>query len=175
MRRIATTLTNNGTLDGQVSLIGGGNLLTNSGLITITDAGTPLGNAVEVRGTFAQTATGTLALRVNAIGASDSLLAHAANLGGKLRATIQPGLYGASITYGSVILATNPITTKFAQVTATSPFFSAIASYNATTVDLTLSRYGFGSVPGETLNQQRVGNALEANYSVGVTGNAKTL
>lgn len=173
---VGSTVTNNGTLDGQVFLFGSGNLLTNSGLIKITDAGTPLGNAVAVDGTFTQTSAGTLAVRVDSTGASDKLVATTANLGGTLRVAIQPGFYGAPITYSSIISATNPITSQFAQVTATSsPFFGVAATYNTTTVDLTLTRYGFGSVPGETLNQRRVGNALEANYSAGVTGNAKTL
>jgi len=53
---------------------------------------------------------------------------------------------------------------------SSSPFFNAMATYNATTVDLTLTRYGFGSAPGETHNQQQVGAALAATSQRSMPG-----
>ena len=41
-------------------------------------------------------------------------------------------------------------------------------------VDLSLTRIGFGSVPGETKNQRAVGAGLDAAYSTTLTGNAAT-
>ena len=102
---VGSTLTNNGTLDGQMLLMGMGNSLINAGLITISDPGTPLvaGN-LYFGGTFTQTAQGTLALRVDNAGQHDGLSADGqAKLNGTLRAVLQPGLYGSSITYTNVL------------------------------------------------------------------------
>lgn len=180
------TVTNNGTLDGRVNLDSGGgpgNTFVNAGLITITDTGTPVGANHIIDGTFTQTASGTLALRVNNAGVSDFLSnsgagALTATLGGKLGAVVQPGLYANSTTYIGVLSATDPITTQFSQVQAfaagtTAPlaFFTATATYNPTSVDLTLTRIGFGAVPGETFNERAVGNALNALYSTSLSGN----
>ncbi len=178
-------VTNNGTLDGRVFLDSGGgpgNTFVNAGLITITDPGTPVGTGHVIDGSFTQLSSGTLALRVNSAGVSDFLSngsgALTATLGGKLSATVQPGLYANSTTYVGVVSATNPITTQFSRVQAFAPgstaplaFFTATATYNPTSVDLTLTRVGFGAVPGETFNQRAVGNALTAAYSTGLTGN----
>ncbi|HEY6254499.1 MAG TPA: hypothetical protein VIY51_01775, partial [Xanthobacteraceae bacterium] len=176
------TVINNGTLDGVIALTSPGNALTNSGLIAITDQGTALSLPDYSVATFTQTPKGTLGLRVNNAGASDHLVAGTANLGGTLGAVVQPGLYSASTTFTSVVTATNPIVTKFAQsqafatgTTAPLAFFTATAAYNANAVDLTLNRTPFGAVSGETLNQQQVGNTLNASYSVNLTGNQATL
>ncbi|WP_083931498.1 autotransporter outer membrane beta-barrel domain-containing protein [Methyloferula stellata] len=177
---------NNGTLDGRIYLDSGGgpgNTFLNAGLITITDTGTPVGANHIIDGTFTQTASGTLALRVNNAAVSDVLSNSGAGtltatLGGRLGAVVQPGLYANSTTYIGVVSATDPITTQFSQVQAfaagtTAPlaFFTATATYNPTSVDLTLTRIGFGAVPGETFNERAVGNALNALYSTGLTGN----
>jgi len=162
------TLANTGTIDGAIYLHLN-NTLTNSGLITTTDPTQQFGSAFTIGGTFTQTAAGTLGLRVDSAGNVDQLAATTANLGGTLRALVQPGLYGATTSYSSVVAATT-LNGQFAQVSSSSPFFNATATYNATSVDLTLTRYGFGSAPGETHNQQQVGAALEAGYSTGLTG-----
>jgi hypothetical protein len=175
-------VTNNGTLDGMIDLAASHNLLTNAGLITITDAGTSLGFNYFVNGTFTQTATGTLAVRVNNAGANDTLqVLGTANLGGTLGAVVPSGLYANTTKYIGVVQATNPITAQFAQTLAfaagtTTPlvFFTVTPTYNATSVDITLNRIGFGAVAGETTNQQAVGNALSAAYSTTVTGSAAT-
>jgi uncharacterized protein with beta-barrel porin domain len=167
------TVVNNGTLDGQISLEGSGHSVINNGLITVTAPGSPIGAPHLVDGSFTQNAAGTLALRVDNTNLSDTLTVTTANLGGTLRAVVQPGLYGSSTFYAGVVTATDPITTTFTQTTTSSAFFTATATYNnPNSVDLTLNRVPFGSVPGETQNQRNVGNYLEQNYSTNLTGNA---
>lgn len=178
------TITNNGTLDGQILIRNAGSTLTNNGLIEITNAGTAVGTTHVIStfpyntgGTFIQGAGGTLALRVNNAGAADKLTADTITLNGTLQAVVQAGLYSAPLTYSGVLAACPcGLTGTFATVTSSSPFFTARAVYNygAGTVDLTLTRMPFGSVSGMTDNQRAVGNALEASYSAGVTGNAAT-
>lgn len=170
-----SSIVNNGTLDGQIFFVGSGNSLTNSGLITITDPATPLaaGN-LNFGGTFTQTAQGTLALRVDNTGLNDSLAVDKANLNGTLRAAMQPGLFASSTTYKDVVVGFSSVSGQFAKVTSSAAFFGATATYNPNSVDLTLMRYGFGNVPGETANQRAVGNALETGYSTALTGAAAT-
>ena len=164
--------------------------------ITISNAGTPFYDSLNFSqnynmNTFIQTSTGTLALRVNNAGASDGLYVGgnnnalqgaAAQLAGTLGAVVQPGLYAATTKYAGVISTPNStIANQFASVQAFAAgtmtplaFFTASATYNTQSVDLTLTRVGFGAVSSETFNQQQVGNALNAAYSAGLTGNAAT-
>jgi len=171
-----TVITNYGTLDGMMMVVGfSNNSLTNAGLITITDPLTPLATGnIGFSGTFTQTAQGTLALRVDNTGARDGLFADNVNLNGTLRAVLQPGLYGASTTYTDVVQSSSGVSGQFSSVTSSSAFFNAVATYNVNSVDLTLTRYAFGAVPGETGNQRAVGNSLESGYSTGLTGTAAT-
>ena len=163
---------NKGTLDGAINLGGTGNIFANFGLITVSDPGTPVGATHFIGGSLSQFGTGTLALRVNNAAVSDTLAADTASLAGRLHAIVQPGLYGSSTTYLGVVQTLAPIVTQFDQVTTSSVFFTATATYSPLSVDLTLTRIPFGAVPGETQNQRAVGNALEANYSPALTGNA---
>ncbi len=170
------SVTNNGTLDGRISVLGTGNSLINAGLITISDPGIALAAGdLSVGGTLTQTAHGTLALRVDNTGLHDGLFATGqVALNGTLRPVLQPGLYGSSTTYTNVLQSGVSVTGQFGSVTAPSAFFSAAASYNASSVDLTLTRYGFGNVSGETANQRSIGAALESGYSTALTGSAAT-
>ncbi|WP_083636473.1 autotransporter domain-containing protein [Bradyrhizobium sp. AS23.2] len=167
-------ITNNGTLDGAMTVIGTGNSLTNNGLITITDPAMPLSLAnIGFGGTFIQNGQGVLALRVDSAGHRDGLYAvDAAQLGGTFRAVVQAGLYQATTTYTNVVQSGGAVTGQFSNVTSSSAFFTATATYNTNSVDVTLSRQGFGAVAGETANQRAVGNALEAGYSPALTGTA---
>lgn len=176
-----TTVSNSGTLDGRISLQND-STLTNSGLITITDPGTPLaaGNFAII-GTFTQSASGLTALRATAAGQFDSFAARSANLGGTLGLVLQPALYGDSTSYKGALVTNTPINGTFAQTVAYAPgttiplaFFSVTPTYNSTSIDLTLNRLGFGAVAGETSNERAVGNALNAIYSTTLTGNAAT-
>jgi uncharacterized protein with beta-barrel porin domain len=176
---------NSGTLDGLISMVGGGaNIVNNSGLITITDpsAALAIGN-YTIFGSFNQTSNGTLGVRLNSAGAADTMTVAGgnANLGGKLAAFVQPGLYGSSTLYSQVIGA-GIVTGQFAQIQAFAPggttppaFFTLTPTYNVSSVDLTLNRIGFGSVAGETQNEQSVGAALNSVYSPNLTGGAATL
>jgi uncharacterized protein with beta-barrel porin domain len=127
-------------------------------------------------GDFEQTASGVLALRVNSAGASDTLSADTAILAGTLRAVVQPGLYGPITFYPGVVATACGCIGNFDIAVSSSPFFTATSAVNGAGdgVDLTLTRIGFGSVPGMTPNQQAVGNALEGVYSTTLTGNAAT-
>ncbi|MCP3473915.1 autotransporter outer membrane beta-barrel domain-containing protein [Bradyrhizobium sp. CCGUVB1N3] len=87
---------------------------------------------------------------------------------------LQPGLYGTTTTYKDVLVSGASINGQFASVTSSSAFFNAAATYNAASVDVTLTRQSFGAVAGETANQRAVGNALEAGYSTALTGSAAT-
>ncbi len=172
------TVTNTGTLDGRIDLRNGsGHQLTNGGLITITTAlSAGGGTAHEIRGTFSQTAAGTLALRVLPTATATNfdtfrVNGGVANLGGRLRALVQPGLYGSTTVYtGALTFASSA--GSFAAIDTSTIFFSASAVYNATSVDLVLSRIPFNQLPTGGANGRAVGNALEAQYSTGLTGTA---
>ncbi len=151
----------------------GGNSLTNSGLITISTPLAQSGGVLHtIDGVFTQTALGTLALRVGpgtTPGAYDGLSAGTANLGGTLRAIIQPGLYGSTTTYPGIIAFTTS-TGSFASVQPMSVFLTASAIYNAGTVDLVLTRLPFNQFPTGGSNARAIGNVLEAHYSTSLTG-----
>ena len=167
-------IANSGTIDGPIDLATAsvGNSLTNSGLITITDPWTGIGTFHIIDGTFTQSSTGILALRVDATNNFDSLTVFgtgAANLGGKLRALVQPGLYGNITTFAGVMFFTTS-SGQFTSVETSSPFFTATAVYNPGSVDLVLSRVPFNRVPGSSSNASAIGNVLEQAYSPTLTG-----
>lgn len=180
------TVFNSGTLDGPVNLVStGNNTLTNSGLITVSAALTPGGGVAHgIDGVFTQTASGTLGLRVGptaTAGNYDTLSvagstgggSGTANLGGTLRAQVQPGLYGSSTTYAGALTFLNS-TGRFATVESGLTFLTASAVYNPTSVDLVLSRVPFNQFPAGGTNGQAIGNLLERNYSTSLTGSAAT-
>jgi uncharacterized protein with beta-barrel porin domain len=180
-------VTNNGIVDGQIDLEGFNHSFTNNGLVTITDPGTLPGAVHLINGTYIQNASGTLALRVtpdttpfsyDSMAVLATSVTDVAVLSGTLKAVVRPGLYQATQTYLDVFTFCScfggVITGTFDNVVSSSPFFTATASYNPNSVDLTLTRIAFGSVPGETQNQRNVGNYLEQNYSPSLTGNAAT-
>ncbi len=196
------TIANNGKLDGTISVAGNipDTALINNGTITITNPNTPLDKLTDptlppltwhfIDSTFIQTASGTLELRVNRDGLSDGLGSADPHLGGTLRAVLQPGLYDKVTTYYSVVYNCgctggdlNGTTFDKVVTSSSSPFFSIAADYvnnpligsGINAVNLVLTRLPFGAVPGETLNQRAVGNALEQGYSTTLTGNAATI
>lgn len=186
------TIVNTGTVIGMVLLTGTGNTLTNRGYMvggsveTFTNPG-----GAAVGGTLINEASGTLAVRVapNAPGLpgfpgmafNDGFVASAITLnGGRLHILVTPGLYENVTVYSSATTNGSPIQTcgcpggtvitgRFDAVTTSSPFFAATADYSvATEVSVTLTRYGFGAVPGQTPNQRAVGGVLETGYSTGL-------
>ena len=177
----SATVSNTGLIDGRVSIPGLGNDFTNSGIITVTSTSLALNVGHQVRGNFTQDPSGIIGLRVNSAGLRDNFFVDGtSHLGGTLGAVVQPGLYANSTTYtGAFIQIQNPLTSSFAQTLAfaagtTTPlaFFTVTPTYQAASIDLTLNRIPFGSVPGETQNQRSVGNALESGYSTTLTGAA---
>jgi len=185
-----------GTLDGYISVDGANNTVTNSGLITITDPVTPLIGfptylIANLGGTgagnsFVQTATGTLALRMDNTGLIDNLSADAITPGGTVKIVIQPQLYQAQTFSGTAIDLTpygvltlgNTINAPFANYTSSSLFFAVTPIYdtndptNYQALSFQLDRIPFGAVPGETDNQRAVGNALEQGYSPALDPNS---
>lgn len=187
-----------GVLDGYLSIDGVGNTVTNSGLITVTDPSTPLigyptflltnTSGSGAGNSFAQTSSGTLALRMDNTGLIDNLSADAITAHGTLKVVVQPQLYQNSTSSGTAVGLTpygaltlgNTITSGFDRYTASSPFFSVTPIYdtgNASSyagLSVQLDRIPFGSVPGATSNQRAVGGVLEPGYSPSLTGNAAT-
>jgi uncharacterized protein with beta-barrel porin domain len=128
------------------------------------------GGTLAVQGNYTQTG-GVLAYQVSPTSAFGSTVAvtSTANLGGVLAAAVTPGLYANSTRYPGILTAQS-INGQFAQVESSSVFLPAEATYNATSVDLTLNRIPFGAVPGLSTNQSAVGNVLESAYSTSLTG-----
>ena len=175
------TITNNGTIDGRILLPGGTNTVTNSGLLTITNPGTPVGtladlfSAFAISGDYIQTATGTLAIRVTPDNTVfDRLGVDTATLAGTLRAVVQPGLYGQTTVYPGVVTTSCGCVGNFDRAVSSSPFFTASTAIDFTDVDLTLTRIAFNAVPNLTPNQLAVANALQGAYSTNLTGSAAT-
>ncbi|MFN3656117.1 MAG: autotransporter domain-containing protein [Pseudolabrys sp.] len=187
-----------GTLDGYINVDGVGNTLTNSGLVTITDPATALigyptflfanTSTAGAGNSFVQTASGTLALRMDNAGTIDNLSADAITARGTLKVVIQPQLYQNTTFSGTAVGLTpygagtlgNTITSGFDKYTASSPFFTVTPIYDTgdassyESLSIQLDRIPFGRVPGMTPNQAAVGNALEAGYSPTLTGSLAT-
>jgi hypothetical protein len=179
------TITNNGTLVGAIALTGFDNTFINRGYIIGGDPAsfTPTFPSF-VGGTLINDPNGTIAVRV-APSFNDSYQADTVTLnGGRLHIVVTPGLHGTTTVYSQATTGASPLQTcgcspdltgTFDTVSTSSPFFVATPDYSTPgEVDVTLTRLGFGAVPGLTPNQQAVGNALEHGYSTGLTGNAAT-
>lgn len=152
---------NTGTIDGQISLSQGTmESLTNSGLITISYPGSGITHSID--GTFTQTSTGTLALRVDANGGNDKLsVIGTANLGGTLEVLAQPGNYGLNTTY-TVVTATNGVNGTFANVFTNLAFLTPKLTYDADDAFLTLTRnMTFFCAIAQTQNQKGPACALD--------------
>jgi outer membrane autotransporter protein len=152
---------NTGTIDGQISLSQGTfESLTNSGLITISYPGSGITHSID--GTFTQTATGTLALRVDANGGNDKLsVIGVANLAGTLQVLAQIGNYAPSTTY-TVVTATNGVNGTFANVFTNLAFLTPKLTYDADDAFLTLTRnMTFFCSIAQTQNQKGPACALD--------------
>ena len=144
--------------------------MLSAGTLTMLPGGT------LTTGFYTQTG-GLLQYQLTPGGAGKITVANTATLGGTLGVTVTPGLYGLSTQYA--LLTAGAISGQFAQFIS-SPPRSAFLSlsgpfYNATSVDVTVTRTPFGALPGLTRNQRAVGNALEGAYSTTLTGPAVTL
>jgi outer membrane autotransporter protein len=153
------SVVNTGVIDGQIALSQGtSETLTNSGLITISYPGS--GVVHSINGTFTQTSSGTLALRVDANGGNDKLaVTGVANLAGTLQVLAQLGVYMDSTTY-TVVTATGGVNGTFANVISNMALLTPTLTYDADDVFLTLKRIRFCSL-AVTANQCSVANALQ--------------
>lgn len=165
-----TIVVNTGIIDGVIAFNAGPDgRFENSGWLGISAAGA--GAVHQIDGVFAQTPTGTLAVRVD--GASnDSLnVAGAARLNGTLAASFASPT-ALQRTY-TVITASEGVTGTFASLTTTGlpSFINAGVSYAPTSVALNLTSDIAGT--GTTTNQQSVGAALDSVINSG-TGSSLT-
>ncbi|MBV8512070.1 MAG: autotransporter domain-containing protein [Xanthobacteraceae bacterium] len=160
--------------EGTINSAGGNTGLCATGVCNTGGIVEPDGGILAIAGNYTQTG-GTLAYVLSPAGPTGTLAVQGtgtsgiANLGGTLAVTVTPGLYANATPYRNVLTA-NVVNGQFAQVTSSSVFLPAMATYNASSVDLTLNRIPFGGVPGLSGNQRAVGNALESSYSTSLTG-----
>ena len=168
------TLTNNGTIDGFVTILGvnpGTDTFTNNGVLKVTDSTANLQSHSMSGAAFTQSTGGTFMARVDANGFNDGILAYDAVLRGKLVIVVQPGIYGAPQTY-TIVTVNNSLTGRFDTVTSSSPFFSVSQSVVCGCVDVTVSRIAFNAVPNLTPNQRTIANAIEPGYSSSLDQNS---
>ena len=160
---LSPTIVNAGIIDGQVVVNAGQyTRFQNSGWMGISAAGSGVTHTTS--GVFAQTSTGTLALRVGPT-TSDSLQVNgAARLNGTALANFQPGALGNSYT---LVSATGGYTGTFSTLaTQNLPgFLSASLSYG-TNVTLNLTS-GFANISGLGGDQISVGRALDSTFNAG--------
>ncbi|WGD30777.1 autotransporter domain-containing protein [Ancylobacter sp. WKF20] len=155
-----TMVVNTGIIDGQVAFLPlAQGRFENSGWLGISAAGA--GTTQQIAGVFAQTSTGTLALRVD--GATSDLLAvdGAARLNGTLAASFT-GTQSLLKSY-TIVTASGGVTGSFASLdTAGLPsFFTAGLGYGATDVTLNVAS-GLANLPGLSANQSAVGAAIDS-------------
>lgn len=157
---------NYGAIDGQVNIQAGPDArFENDGSLAISAAGS--GTTHQISGTFVQTSTGALGLRVDASGGHDSLVTGTAQIAGSLILTPQSGLYANVTRYADLLVAQNDLRGGFDTVTTTSPFLQASAAADGNSLGVVLSRLPFNSLSGLNQNQQAVANALERGYNNG--------
>ena len=144
--------------------------MLSAGTLTMLPGGT------LTTGFYTQTG-GLLQYQLTPGGAGRITVANTATLGGALAVAVTPGLYGLLTQY--TLLTAGTISGQFAQFISSPPRSSFLSLsgpfYDATSVDVTVTRTPFGAVPGLTRNQRAVGNALEGAYSTTLTGPAATI
>ena len=159
-----SVVVNQGTIDGAVNFSAGALArFENSGWLGITDAGTGVRHMIS--GTFAQSGTGTLALRVDQNGNHDALaITGSGQLGGTLTLVTQPGLYGVPVSYANLITASGSLWGSFSTVDASSPFFSVSLSDPTSSIGAELTRIPFNGFAGLTPNEAAVASVLEQGF-----------
>ncbi len=135
----------------------------NDGSLAISAAGS--GATHQISGTFVQTSTGSLGLRLDAGGGHDSLVTGTAQIAGSLILTPQSGLYANTTSYSNLLVATDALRGGFDKVATTSPFLLANVTEDGNSVGAVLTRLPFNSLPGLNQNQQAFANALERGYN----------
>lgn len=102
------------------------------------------------------------------------IAANTVTLSGALQLNLSTpnGLFGDFYSFDNIIDANTLIGTFSSVVTSTgTPLLTPVAIYDSgANVDLTITRVGFGAVPGLTDNQGAVGGGIEAVYDPALTG-----
>jgi hypothetical protein len=165
-------IVNGGTIDGRVAIPAGTDArFENSGWLGISAPG--VGTVHTIGGTFAQTAVGTLVLRVAGDGSHDALrVLGTAQLAGALTLVPQPGLYGSQTIYPDLVSATDALRGGFATVSTTSAFLQASLIPAPNSLSAVLTRTPFDALPGLTPNQQAIGVGLERGYGTALVSGA---
>jgi subtilase-type serine protease len=162
---VGTLVVNTGIIDGQVAIAAGATArFENSGWMGISTAGA--GTQHTISGTYAQTAAGTLSLRVSPTTSDSLLVTGVARLAGSVQAVFQPGTkFAKSYT---ILTATGGLTGTFGQLTTPNlpAFFAGNLTYSGTDVTLNV-RAASGSLPGLGSNQQAVGRVLDSAFNSG--------
>jgi subtilase-type serine protease len=169
---LGTIIVNGGTIDGRVAVPAGTDArFENSGWLGISAPGA--GTTHIIGGTFAQTAVGTLVLRVAGDGSHDALrVAGTAQLAGALTLVPQPGLYGGQTVYPDLVSATDALRGGFTTISTTSTFLQAEVIPAPNSLSAVLTRTPFDALPGLTPNQQAIGNGLEHGYGTALVSGA---
>ncbi len=174
--------------EGTLTISGGGNLILADPRIT----GDPTmydGPAYAFVDTLTVDADGTLTYELQPaaggtqpVGTYPQIFTNTANLAGTLVADVTPagGLFADSYTWENVIDATAPLNGTFDQCVLDGAYAGSLlldfgCSYDATNVDLTLTRTAFNAVPGLNRNGIAVGTGLECIYDVGLTGGVASM
>jgi uncharacterized protein with beta-barrel porin domain len=167
-----TVIVNGGTIDGRVAIPAGTDArFENSGWLGISASGA--GTTHIIGGTFAQTAVGTLVLRVAGDGSHDALrVAGTAQLAGALTLVPQAGLYAGQTVYPDLVAATGTLRGGFTTVSTTSAFLHASVIPAPNSLSAVLTRTPFDALPGLTPNQQAVGTGLERGYGAALASGA---
>lgn len=159
---------NYGILDGRVNLLNGSNVLTNNGLITITNGNTAIGSQHFIDGNFIQTANGTLALRVNPSTNDVITVTGTATLAGAVQAIFASGSY---ISKQYTILHSAGLSGTFSTLSTTNlpANFNTNLSYTTTDALLNLTAILGQQSPGGGFsgNQSNVANALNGFFNNG--------
>jgi uncharacterized protein with beta-barrel porin domain len=162
---VGTLVVNSGVIDGQVSVAAGPFArFQNSGWMGISAPGSGVTHAIS--GVFAQTSTGTLALRAGANAVSDQLLVNGqARLAGTALASFQSGALSNNYT---LLSATGGYTGTFDTFSTQNlpGFLSASLGYGANNVSLYLQS-SMASTPGLGGNQLSVARALDTAFNAG--------
>jgi subtilase-type serine protease len=154
-----SVIVNTGLINGLVAISSGANVrFENSGWLGINAPGA--GATHTIGGTFVQTSTGTLAVRIAPNGIKDTFqITGTAGIAGSLDVLPAPGGYVPFSRY-SILTATGGISGTFAQLLDPGFSLPITVQYLPNEVDLTL-----GGFTGQARNQAAVAAALNQAFS----------
>ena len=162
---VGTLVVNTGIIDGRVAIAAGSLArFENSGWMGISTAGAGTQHAIS--GTYAQTAAGTLSLRVSPTTSDSLLVTGIGRLAGSVQAVFQPGTKFTK--HYTILTATGGLTGTFGQLSTPNlpAFFAGNLTYSGTDVTLNVQAAS-ASLPGLGSNQQAVGRVLDNAFNSG--------